>query len=123
MELTTSRRPVALFAAALLALALIAAADASSIILTSEAQSLVRVSGPAIDTTVDLGAGSTEIVSLPGSGLHHVEHLGSTIVPRCDATMVETSGLVIEGDTVTPLGAAAGVDVAPGASVDCSIGD
>lgn len=122
MELTTTRRPLVLFAAALLALALVAAADASSITLTSEAQSLVRVAGPGIDTTVDLGAGSTEIVSLPGSGLHHVEHLGSTVVPSCDATVVETSGLVIEADAATPLGAAAGVDVAPGASVDCSIG-
>ena len=54
MELTATRRPIAFFAAAILALALVAAADSSSITLTSDAPALVRVSGPAIDTTVVL---------------------------------------------------------------------
>jgi hypothetical protein len=122
MELTATRRPIALFAAAILALALVAAADASSITLTSDAPALVRVSGPAIDTTVDLGAGAIETVAVPAAGLHQVEHLASTVVPTCEATVLETSGLVIEGDTVMPLGAAAGVDVRPGSAVDCTIG-
>ncbi len=122
MELTTTRRPLALVAAAVLALSMVAAANGASISLTSPSDALVRVSGPAVDATVDLGAGVTETVAIPGAGLHQVEHLASTAVPVCDATVVETSGLVLEGDTVTPLGAAAGVDIVPGAAIDCTLG-
>lgn len=119
MELT--RRPFSLLAVAVLALATLAAADAATISLTSEAPALVRVSGPGIDTTVEV-AGTVD-VALVGTGMHQVEHLASTVVPACDDAVVETSGLLIEADgATTPLGAASGVDVDPGATVDCSIG-